>query len=216
MSKVANSAHLVVFLWLAFSSAPFCFGQESTVETSLIDTVSPEGVIHEDEAQDPSSRLSERALNVLFTKTNLRLAELELGRALGLNSGNFRVVPRLTIERLRSNLAIANEQFEQAKLDTSEGHEKVRLRHVREKLRIARIDMDAANQLKELSSISDMEYKRVELKLDLAKLNLALLQHPTGYMTLVDGLQRQVDRLGVEILALDQRVSKLEGSELTR
>ncbi len=216
MSRTMKPLCSAVMMAVAFSGATLCSGQEPDAQAASPEKAVQATTAEEEETPEVSTRLSERALNVLYTKTNLSLAELELQRALELNSGNYKVVPRLTIERLRSNLAIAKEQYEQAKLDSGEGPEKVRIKHARERLRIAEIDMQAADELSQKNSISEWEYKRVELKLDLAKLNLALMQHPTGYMTLMDGMQRQIDRLGVEILAIDQRLSKLEGSELTR
>jgi len=126
------------------------------------------------------------------------------------------LIPNLTVERLRSNLAIAKEQYRRAQGDEQVGPEKVHLRHAQERVRLARADLVAAKKLLEKNSISDWEYRRLNLNYDLARLNLALLQHPKGYMTLMDSMQRQLDRLGDEYLALEQRIAKLEGSQLNR
>ncbi len=160
-------------------------------------------------------QMSEKELTILYTKTNREIAELELKRALELNKERP-LIPRLTVERLRSNLAIAQEQHRQAKSDEGKSTEGARLKHAVERVRLAKVDLLAADKLKEINSISDFQHRRIALKYDLAQLNLALMQHPKGYVTLVDNMQRQIDRLGEDYLALEQRIAKLEGSLLDR
>ena len=41
-------------------------------------------------------------------------------------------------------------------------------------------------------------------------LNVKLMENPENYLTLMDGMQRQIDRLGDEVLSLDQRLTRLE------
>ncbi len=168
--------------------------------------------------QDPNAvndQDEHRQLVLQYTKTNLELAELELEKALTLNERSP-VIPKLAVERLRSNLEVAKEQYRQAQAETTEGAEKVRLRHAEEQLRLAEIDLQAGKTLAAQASISDLELRRLKLKHQLAQLNLAMLSHPTGYLTLFDSMQRQLERFGNEILSLDQRVSKLEASRLNR
>ena len=192
---------------LLFAGAIDCPGQETASQETASQETTPQELV----PADDKPQLSEHELAVLYTQTNLSMAELELQRALELNKGEVKVIPRLAVERLRSNLAVAKEQYRQATLESSEGPKKVRLRHAQEKVRLAKVDLEAGLQLKELKALSEWEEKRLRLKYDLAKLNLALMQHPEGYGTLLDSMQRQLDRFGEEILTLDQRLTKLEG-----
>ena len=162
-----------------------------------------------EQSDEVFENLTDRELTILYTKTNLSLAELELKRALELNLGRH-IIPPLTIERLRSNLAVAKEQYRQASAESGHASENVRLRHASERVRIAKVDLAAAEKLKDKGAVSEFELRRLQLKFDLARLNLALMQHPQGYLTLVDNMQRQIDRLGDEFLAMEQRIEKLE------
>jgi hypothetical protein len=188
---------------LLFVGALDCRGQDAAAAADAA---------QEDAAAVDATQLSEHELTVLYTKTNLSIAELELQQALELNQGDRKIVPRLTVERLRSNLAVAKEQYRQAMLESSDGPERVRLRHAQEKVRVAKADLEVAQKLKEQKALGSWEEQRLELQYDLARLHLALLQHPGGYRTLLDGMQRQLDRYGEEILALEQRITKLESN----
>ena len=59
-------------------------------------------------------------------------------------------------------------------------------------------------------TISKLEFRRLELRHELAELRLALLKQPGTFMTLMDSMDRKLDRFGEEILELDRRVTKLE------
>ena len=147
---------------------------------------------------------------IQYTKTNRDLADVELQRAMAKNEDNLIVVPRLTIERLRSNLSVAEEQFKQANLATTGGPAEVQLRHAQEKVRIAQMELDAGRQLKSKGSISDLDLTRLELRHELARLKVVMLQNPDNFVTLMDHLERRMDRLGEEILSIDQRLTALE------
>lgn len=203
MTRLRNSTGLIACSIAPFTLFTLGFGQE-------IAAVRPE------DSAEQASESVEQELSILYTKTNLSIAELELQRALELNKDSQEVIPKLTIERLRSNLTVAQEQYRQAKLASSEGPQLVRLRHAEERARLARVDWETAKKMQEKNAISDWEFKRLKLKYDLATLNLALLKHPKGYATLVDNMQNQIDRLGEDFILLEQRVAKLEGSQLSR
>ncbi|MCR9292871.1 MAG: hypothetical protein NXI32_09140 [bacterium] len=209
----SKSSFLAAVLFLALLSSGFLIAQESaTQEAATEETATEETSVV---SADDESQMSEKELNLLYRRANLRIAELELERALEMNEQRP-VVPRLTVERLKSNLLLAKEQYRLAQSDTAEASQYGRLRHAMERVRLAKVDLEAAEELKERKAISDWEYRRIGLKHELAELNLALLRHPRGYMTVLDHLQSQVDQLADEYLALEQRLAKLEGSLLSR
>ena len=38
------------------------------------------------------------------------------------------------------------------------------------------------------------------------------MKNPANYVTIMDNMQRQIDRLGDEVLTLDQRLTRLEAN----
>ncbi|TWT85110.1 hypothetical protein CA13_65920 [Planctomycetes bacterium CA13] len=142
--------------------------------------------------------------------TNMQLARVELQYALEENrkySGN---IPEMAIERLRSNLAVAKQQYEEATLASIGGPERVRLRHAEEKLRLAKLSLEQGRKKVARSSISELEWRRLELKYDLARLHLALINNPEEISSMLYRLEVKLNHLGEEILSLDQRITKLE------
>ena len=149
-------------------------------------------------------------LLVEHAKTNMQLAEVELQYALEEHRKSPGVIPKLTIERLRSNLAVAKEQYTETTLASIGGPERVRLRHAEEKVRLAKLALQKGQQMKKSGGINQLELRRLELKHDLAKLNVALINHPEKFVTLLYHLEAKLNHLGEEILALDQRITNLE------
>ncbi len=189
MIQLTSIRTFVTLALVASMGGAICFAQESGEQ--------PDGL-------DPYE------LAIQHAKTNLDLADVELKRHLEMNAKQSGVVPRLTIERLRSDLAVAEEKYNQARLASTGGPERVRLRHAEEKVRVAKIDLDAGRQLQKSGEIKSLEFKRLYLKHKLAELNLVLIQNPENYVTLMDIMQHQIDRMGDEILSLDQRLTILE------
>ena len=163
--------------------------------------------------QQDSNELSTRELVILYTKTKMDLAQVELD---WVNEKSPGVVPKPRVERHRSELEVAKEQYNQAKLASSGGLEKIRLCHATEKVRLARIDLNVGKKLREKNSISELALERLRLRYELAELNLAMLKNPENYVTLIEALQGQIDRLGQELVAIDSRVTKLEDPAFRR
>jgi multidrug resistance efflux pump len=156
-----------------------------------------------------SDNLTQRDLVILHSKAKLDLAEVELQKAKEMNEG-AETIPPLVVERLKSNLAIAREHFRHTMKASTGGPKQVRVRHAEEKVRLAKIDFEAGKKLRASGAISALELRRLELTHDLAKLNVAMLKKPGSFVTLIDSMQRQLDRFGEEIVSLDQRITKLE------
>ena len=151
---------------------------------------------------------SHRALAIRYAKTKLRLAEVELERASSMNERH--ILPQLTLEQLRSNLTIANEQYKRAVADSTDGSQKVQLRHAEERLRLAKLSLDATQNLKSPGRFHELDLQRHQLGYELAQLNLKLLQQPENVSTQMDYLQRRIDRFGDVLLLLEERIARLE------
>ncbi len=168
---------------------------------------------HSQELQQESAKLSPRELVILYTKTKMDLAKVELDWLLEKSAG---VIPAPRVERQKSDLAVAKEQYNQAMLASSGGLEKVRLCHAAEKVRLAKLQLTAGKNLREKNALSELGLKRLQLQYELAELNLAMLQNPENYVTLIEALQGQIDRMGQELVAIDLRLTKLEDPSLRR
>ena len=192
MSHTRNPL-LSAFALLAFcSAAQSCLGQQSRQST------------------DNTPEISRYELLVQYARTNLDLARVELQQAVEINAESSGAIPRLTIERLRSNVAVAKEQLSEAELASYGGQERVRLRHAEEKIRVAKLALDAGRKQAQDGLITELELQRLQLRYDLAKLSLTLIKNPENFVTLLHRLEAQVNRLSEEILAIDQRISKFE------
>lgn len=187
--KQPSTLFVTMILSALFVATPVSYGQQ------------------QDETAKKPSRYD---LLVQYAKTNLELAEVELEQAVAINSRSQGVIPRITLERLRSNHAVAKEQYEEAVMASYGGQERVRLRHADEKIRLAKLALDGAKRQQSQRGVVPLELKRLELKYELAKLNRTLIENPENFLTLFQRLESQVDRLGDEILSLDQRITKLE------
>ena len=151
-------------------------------------------------------------LMVHYAKTNLELAKVELKQAELMNQDGLAHVPTMAIERFRSNLAIAEEQNKQASLASTGGPEQVRLRHAEERVRMAKLAFERGTGLRKKGSISELDLKVRKLKHELALLRLAMLKNPRSFVTLMDSMERRLDRFGEEILTLDLRIARLESN----
>jgi|GEM_PF-4015363 hypothetical protein len=125
-----------------------------------------------------------------------------------------RRLPDVMVERLRSNLEIARQQREQAKMPSTGDVEKIRKKYSEEKVRLAEINLAAMHKYKEKGlPVKDGDIKRLELKLRQAQLSRQLLDSPENLLEIVDSLQRQVDQLHEELIQQDQRLSSIEGEK---
>lgn len=120
------------------------------------------------------------------------------------------VVTKPRLERRFSELAVAKEQYNQAILASSGGLEKIRLCHAEEKVRLAKLDFEAAKKLKNKNSISKFGLRRLELKYQIARLDFGIAQE-SGKLRNRDESHAGADRsTGQELLALDLRITALE------
>ncbi len=183
-----------VYCWSVIFAAT-CFGQPPESETT---------------SESPAAEQSWYETNLRYAKTRWLLAEAELLSVLEVNKEAPGTIAKLAVERLRSDAEIAKQQFREAEMATVGGSERVRLRHAQERIRLARINLVNGRELHDKGRLSDLELERLKLKHELAGLSLVLLKNPQYFATMLQSLEAKVDRMGEEILSLDQRISRLE------
>lgn len=180
------------------------------VTTLLVTCFPAVGLAQETTKTQADKDLSSYQLSVKYAETRMQLAEIELQHALALAKENPGMVPYLRFERLRSGLAIAKQQYDEVVAASHGGNERVQLRHAQERIRLARIDLENGQKMGKQGVLQPLEIERLELKYELAQLRLQILKNPQNFTTLLHYVETRVDQLAEEILALDQRISKLE------
>lgn len=160
--------------------------------------------------QQPQPNEVRYELLLQYAKANLELSEVELQQMLQIVRRSPGAVPRMTIERLESNVAVAREQYDEAVLASADRVERVRLQHAKERLRLATVELKDVQRAADEGVIDELELKRVSLRYEMARLNLVIAKNPESFLTLLPYLESKVNRLSDEILELDKRLSKLE------
>jgi hypothetical protein len=183
------------------------------------------------ESSTDETTLSSRDLNIEYAKTNLQLARVELQQAEEFNREVAKSVSSLvtvgadvrarmlrskqfsqaTIERLKSNVKVADEQLRQAERASTGGTERVLLRHAQEKLRVAKIRLEAtvARPLQN-DPLSNLEVEHARLECELARLQLLMLKNPDYLLSTVENLYLKTEQLSEALIGLEQRIADLE------
>ena len=188
---------------------------------------------HAQDNESPKQKKSAQDLRLEFASLSLKLAETELKLAEQVNreieesmpsaiTGNEREhilnmkrISTTSIERLKSNVAIAEVQLALANSPSTGNPEKLQLRYAEERIRLAKVKLDAikADKLRGLT-VPDLKIVRQDLKYQMAKLDRELLGNPEHLLTLVDSLQRQIDQLRENAMRQDQRITAVEDQDL--
>jgi hypothetical protein len=194
----------------------------------LVALTTPSNLVGQDENSQPQEK-SASELRLEYARLNLRLVETELQLAQQYNRElsskippgtsaaqrqkmiKMMQVPATAIARLNSNIEIGKLQLAEAESPSTGSPEKIRKQYAEEKVQLAKINLDAARANKAAGvPVRDLEIARLKLIYELAQLKLELIGSPENVLTLVDSLQRQIDRLSEEMLSQDQRITALE------
>lgn len=154
--------------------------------------------------------LSAQDLNLRLEKARLKLAKLELERAMKANE-KLAIYTTTTLELLRTNVDIA-----QARLDavTQQGKESIHAAHLREvegAAKIADLHLKQAERLHEQvpSSVSQSRVEAMRLRAEIARLELRRARDPAVVSSPIDHLQWQLEQLRGELFDLKLRVEEL-------
>lgn len=177
----------------------------------------------------PKQEKSAEQLRLEYAKLSLQLAETELKLVEQVNQEleasvpsavtgiyrkkilNMKRISNTSIERLKSNVAIGKAQLSMASAPSTGNPEKLRLRYAEEKIRLAKINLDAVKAEKLAGKeINELWIVREDLKYRMALVNRELLGSPEHLLTIVDSLQRQIDQLREDMITQDQRISAVE------
>lgn len=184
-------------------------------------------------AQETSTEQGEQplqALELIHATLSYKLAAVELQLAEQFNreiedslSGvidgqtryqtlKMKLIPSTVLERLKSNIAIAQTKLELAETGSTARPKEVQLRHAQEKARLAQIRLDSAKESKTTKSsvTRELQIKRLKIVSDIAKLRLKMPERPEYLLEQVDILQWQIDKLSDQFMLLEMRISAIE------
>ena len=162
-------------------------------------------------------------LNLQLAKIDLQMAELfneETSKALpGLVDKTIReqiiktkMIPTSWLERLKSNIAIAEATLNHAKSGTTGRPKSVQKLYQKEKARVAKLRLQEIQDREPRKSglARELEIERLRLISEIAKLQIEMPDQPEYLIERVDVLQWQIDKLGDEFRSLEQRLVTIE------
>jgi hypothetical protein len=189
-----SSYPTVVLAWLA--------------STVLLTGIAPSAL-----AQPPSAPPSEEpkeSVDVHYARASLRLAQMDLQKALDINKKIGRVLPPYAIESLRAVVNIAERQLEYALHKDAESLHQIHVAIAEAKRTAAEAQLQLALAVNKQTSglYDDTEIERLRLAAEVARLGLEQARSVDVHSH-VEHLQWQVGELQKEVLQLQSHVARL-------
>lgn len=143
-----------------------------------------------------------------YAMARLKLAELDLQRAVKLNRPMANAIGALEITRLTNHLRLMQRQLEIAQGKPQSSAREVGLAAAELAVETAQADLDAARAVNKRTegAIKEINVKRLETKLDIAEIRLELYRNPDFIPSPIDEMQWHIDQLTEQLLDLRHRV----------
>jgi len=143
-----------------------------------------------------------------YAMARLKLAELDLQRAVKLNRPMANAIGALEITRLTNHLRLMQRQLEIAQGKPQSSAREVGLAAAELAVETAQADLDAARAANKRTegAIKEINVKRLETKLDIAEIRLELYRNPDFIPSPIDEMQWHIDQLTEQLLDLRHRV----------
>ncbi len=153
---------------------------------------------------------SGKHLDVRFAQTYLKLAKVELKKALEANEKSSAAYSAALVERLRQNVKTAEEQLQQARMESQGDVHKVHLRDAEAAVAIAELRLTQAQAMNErlAGSYDQTELERLRLTVEVARLRLEKARDPARVSSPNAHLKWQLEQLRDEVLELHIRLEK--------
>lgn len=147
-------------------------------------------------------------LQVRYAVARLRLAELDLERALAINAAAAHAIGEREIARLRNHVALLERQVAIARRHPRTAARQVTIAAAEAGCADARADLAAAERAAERlpDSVSQLNIDRLRAKLDVATIRLELCQSPEYELSLLAELEWNVEQLTDELIDLRHKV----------
>lgn len=147
-------------------------------------------------------------LQVRYALARLRLAELDLERALAANRETAGAIGERELERLRTHIEVMQKRLEIARAQPRTASRQEMVAAAEAACVNARGDLDAALRAKgrQDRSVSDLTIHRLRAKLELSEIRLKLCQNPEYELSLLDEMQWNIDQLTDQVIDLRHQV----------
>jgi len=161
-------------------------------------------------ASAPPADETDESLDVRYARASLRLAEMDLQKAVDANKRFGRTLPPYAIEPLRAVVKIAEKQLQHVLHKDAETLHQVHLAIAEAKVTTAEAELERALAVNKQSSglFSDTEIERLRQAAEVARLGLAKAR-AVNIQSHAEHLQWQVEELQKEVLQLQSRVALL-------
>jgi len=189
---------------LAVLGAVICCGLASSLQAEPPPSVADDAV-----AETPAEAEAREAdLRVRYAMARLRLAELDLERALAANQQVKGAVGEREIARLRNHIRLLERQVEITREQPRTAARQATIAAAELARDSAMADLEAARRANQRAkgSVSGINIERLETRVELAEIRVELCRNPAYELSLLDEMQWNIDQLTDQMIDLRQRV----------
>lgn len=169
--------------------------------------------------EPPDARSAHDQLHAQYAEARLRLAELDLEKAMHLEKqGNGKTVSDYDLRRLHSRIAVLRDVVEANRLHPHGTGIHGQRARARAAVAIADEDLEQAKSIHERlpSDFTAIAVRRFEAKAEIARLRLALWDDPANVPSIIDEMQMQIDQLTDHVVDLLDHVDNDRISDAVR
>ena len=169
----------------------------------------PPSVTDDVVAETPAEAEAKEAdLRIRYALARLRLAELDLERALAANQQFKGAVGEREIARLRDHIRLLERQVEITREQPRTAARQATIAAAELALDTAVADLEAARRANQRvkGSVSGINIERLETRVELAEIRVELCRNPAYELSLLDEMQWNIDQLTDQMIDLRQQV----------
>lgn len=147
-------------------------------------------------------------LQVRYAMARLRLAELDLERALAANRAVPAAVAPRELERLRNHIRLVRRQVEIIRERPRTAARQATIAAAEAGRDNVRADLEAALAANHRvpGAVSDLNVERLRARLELAEIRIALCKNPDYELSILDEMQWNIDQLTDQLIDLRHRI----------
>lgn len=174
--------------------------------TSADDAVTP--AVEQGKVADAEEGNDVGDLQLRYAMARLKLAELDLQRAVTLNKPTPNAIGALEITRLTNHVRLMQRQVEIAQGKPQSSAREVGLAAAELACETAQADLDAARAANRRAegSVKKVNLQRLETKLEIAQIRLELYKTPDFVPSPIDEMQWHIDQLTEQLIDLRHRL----------
>lgn len=172
-------------------------------------------VVEQPRAGQSAEAAAAAKLRLDYAMARLKLAELDLERAVAANHAVKGAVGDREIERLKNHLALMRTQLEIAGGQPRTASRQATMAAAQLACDNARADLDAAMKANRIApgAVSVVNLERLRARLELAEIRVALCQNQAFELSLLDEMQWNIDQLTDQLIDLRHQVETRGGGD---